>query len=215
MTQKRIERLFIGCVCAALTAACGAAEPQQSVLGTMPALDSADGGQAGASAVLLDPTGASVGRISFTPNGETTLVDIVASLPAADAGLHAIHIHANDNPDNEQGCISNLAEPPSAQFQSADGHFNPGGHAHGHHAGDLPAVFFSEAGEAAMRFLTDGFQVEDIVGTAVILHALSDNYGNIPVGEAPEQYTPNSDAATDLTVRTGNAGARIACGVVE
>jgi Cu-Zn family superoxide dismutase len=49
----------------------------------------------------------------------------------------------------------------------------------------------------------------------VIVHAGSDNYGNIPIGDAPDQYTPNSEAATEATAKTGNAGARIACGVIE
>jgi Cu/Zn superoxide dismutase len=52
----------------------------------------------------------------------------------------------------------------------------------------------------------------------VILHAGPDNFGNIPVGTAPNQYTPNSTdpvtGATVLTANTGNAGNRIACGVI-
>ena len=54
----------------------------------------------------------------------------------------------------------------------------------------------------------------DLVGKALILHAGRNNFGNIPVGSEPNQYTPNSPAATTMTANTGNSGDRIACGVV-
>jgi Cu-Zn family superoxide dismutase len=49
----------------------------------------------------------------------------------------------------------------------------------------------------------------------VIVHALPDNYDNIPLGTAPDQYTANSPAAREKTLATGNAGDRLACGVVK
>jgi len=79
----------------------------------------------------------------------------------------------------------------------------------------MPALFFTAAGDASMRFLTDRFDPHELVGRAIILHAGPDNYGNVPAGDAPDQYTANDPAAADLTARTGNAGARYACGVIE
>jgi Cu-Zn family superoxide dismutase len=56
--------------------------------------------------------------------------------------------------------------------------------------------------------------VDDLAGRVVIVHAGPDNFGNIPVGTDPNQYTPNSQSAIDRTAATGNAGDRIACGVI-
>jgi len=49
----------------------------------------------------------------------------------------------------------------------------------------------------------------------VIVHALADNYNNVPRGSKPDQYTANSAAAITLTDDTGNAGDRIGCGVIK
>jgi superoxide dismutase, Cu-Zn family len=169
----------------------------------------------GPSAVLRDANGVRIGRVTFTSDGETTRVIVSAQLPAGHGGIHGIHVHANDNPENGEGCAADPAEPASTHFVSADGHFNPGGGAHAHHSGDMPAVLFTAAGEASMRFLTDRFQADEVRGRAVILHASSDNYGNVPVGDDPDQYSANGPEAADLTARTGNGGARIACGVID
>ena len=61
---------------------------------------------------------------------------------------------------------------------------------------------------------TDRVAVRDLLRRAVVLHVGADNLGNIPVGDAPTQYEPNSPEATSLTARTGNAGDRLACGVI-
>jgi Cu-Zn family superoxide dismutase len=169
-----------------------------------------------ASATLRDANGGFVGRVFFTLVGSNTLVATTIDLPAsADDSIHGFHVHANDNPANGDGCIADPAQPANTHFVSADGHFNPDGGIHGHHAGDMPAVFVTAAGDGAMSFITDHFQPDSILGRAVILHALPDNYGNIPVGVAANQYTANSADATTLTNNTGNAGNRIACGLIN
>ena len=89
------------------------------------------------------------------------------------------------------------------------------GGTHGDHAGDMPAIFFTESNRGAMSFLDDRFLPNEVRGRAVIVHAAPDNYGNVPVGAAANQYTPNSADATTLTQTTGNAGARILCGVIQ
>ena len=48
----------------------------------------------------------------------------------------------------------------------------------------------------------------------MILHADPDDLGHVPVGTGSTAYAANTDAAVDLTSRTGNAGVRVACGVV-
>ena len=70
------------------------------------------------------------------------------------------------------------------------------------------------AGRASSVSITDRVAVRDLVRRAVVLHAGADNLGNVPVGTGATQYTPNSAEATSLTARTGNAGDRLACGVV-
>jgi len=176
--------------------------------------ESPQGEDAEAVATLRDASGNLVGTIRFRNAGQASWVTVQAR--AASGGIRGMHVHANDNPDNGVGCAADPAQPASTHFSSADGHYvHEGSGGHGHHAGDMPALFFTEAGDAAMQFLTDRFVVGDILGRAVILHAGADNYGNIPVGDAPEQYTPNAAAATELTAKTGNAGARYACGVIE
>jgi len=79
----------------------------------------------------------------------------------------------------------------------------------------MPPLFVSAAGTAASSFITDRFTPDDVKGRAVIMHAGNDNLGNVPVGTAANQYTANAADATTLTNNTGNAGNRIACGVIQ
>ena len=166
------------------------------------------------SATLRDATGAVVGRVVFVATSATaTSAAVSLTLLPAQEGFHGIHVHANDNPANGDGCIADPAQPANTHFVSADAHFNGG--THGDHRGDIPPVLVMADGRATMASVTDRFTVADLLGRAVILHQNSDNLGNIPVGSEPTQYTPNSPAATTLTANTGNAGNRIACGVIQ
>jgi Cu-Zn family superoxide dismutase len=182
---------------------------------TAPALSAAEPYDTEARAELRDASGKCIGHATFSSDGETTLVFVSARLPPEGAGIHGMHIHANDVADNGVGCIADPAAPASTHFVSVDGHFNPGGASHGHHHGDLPPLFFDQTGEAWLKFKTDQFHPDELRGRALILHAASDNYGNIPLGDGPDQYTANSAEATAATAKTGNAGARIGCGVIE
>jgi Cu-Zn family superoxide dismutase len=157
-----------------------------------------------------------VSRVVFIPIGHgRVLVNITARFPGIRPGFHGYHIHANDNPANGDGCVADPAQPASTHFVSADGHWNPTGATHGEHAGDMPNVMVLDDGSAALSFINEIDPLSDIVGRAVILHEGVDNHGNIPVGTAANQYTPNSPDATTLTQNTGNAGNRIGCGLIR
>lgn len=81
---------------------------------------------------------------------------------------------------------------PDSPFESAGGHYNPYDEPHGNHAGDFP-VLFSNDGYARMSFFTNKFKPEDVIGRSVIIHQNPDDYRTQPAGDA---------------------GKRIACGVI-
>jgi len=66
-----------------------------------------------------------------------------------------------------------------------------------------------------MALVTGRFEPSALVGRAVIVHAGPDNFGNVPVGPAANQYTANAVDATTATKNTGNAGDRLGCGIIE
>jgi Cu-Zn family superoxide dismutase len=81
---------------------------------------------------------------------------------------------------------------------------------------------------ANVKFNTDRFDVADLFdadGSALIIHANPDNYTNIPdtslrptLGNIPDRYVgyiATSQQVITTTLATGDAGGRIACGVVE
>ena len=110
----------------------------------------------------------------------------VSGLPwtAESCGSSILGFHLHSGEE----CDGNSAEP----FASAQGHYNPKGCPHPGHAGDLPPLF-SSRGNAFQIFLTDRFAVREVIGKTVIIH----------------------DSADDFTSQPGgNAGARIACGII-
>lgn len=162
--------------------------------------------------------GTDVGDVRFRKLRDTTRVSVSLAVPpgvTAVRAFHGFHVHANNDPANGDGCVADPSQPPSTWFISADGHLALPGETHGNHAGDMPVLHLDADGSAEVIFEIDRFRVADLVGRAIILHAGADNYGNIPVGSGPTQYTPNSAQATDLTGRTGNAGDRVACGEID
>jgi Cu-Zn family superoxide dismutase len=122
-------------------------------------------------------------------SGGSTSVDVHVTASGLQPGsIHAFHVHENGT------CAS-------ADFMTAGGHFNPTQKPHGpqdkpHHAGDMPSLLADPAGKIDARFTLEGVTLggaDGFVGHAVILHASADDYDAQP---------------------TGNAGARIACGVI-
>jgi Cu-Zn family superoxide dismutase len=118
-------------------------------------------------------------------------VEVVANVENLEPGDHAYHVH-------EQGDCS----APDAS--SAGGHFNPLGHEHGapdaeqHHAGDFGNLTADANGKATKTFVMKGITLDDqaisIVGKGFIVHEKADDFTTQP---------------------TGNAGGRVACGVIE
>jgi superoxide dismutase, Cu-Zn family len=130
------------------------------------------------------------GEATFEEVGGKTRVVVFAQGLRPDAE-HGFHIH-------EAGDCS------SGDGMSAKGHFNPLGKPHGHpsgaerHAGDLPALKAGKDGRARLDVTVDTIAVRagptSVVGRGLIIHADPDDYKTQP---------------------TGNAGARIACGVIR
>lgn len=117
------------------------------------------------------------------------LVSIHAHITGLTPGKHGFHIHG-------------IGDCSAADGTSAGGHFNPEETEHGspaaelHHSGDLGNVEADEEGNAHLSigvdFITLSEGPSSILGRAVIVHAKEDDFGQ----------------------PTGNAGPRVACGVI-
>lgn len=168
-------------------------------------------------AVLRDPSGARVGTVTFTITeaGTSVKTQLRPSSYVAAGAFHGMHIHANGDPANGSGCVADPAAASNTWFTATDGHLTAAGVGHGQHAGDLASPLVLADGTAHLKFTTDRVDPADLVGRAVVLHARPDNFGNVPTAGGSNDYTPNSAGATDLTNRTGNAGDRVACGVIS
>lgn len=81
----------------------------------------------------------------------------------------------------------------NVEFSGAGNHFNPGTTIHPQHAGDLPPLLGNH-GKAYMKVLTDRICVDEVIGKAVIVHNAPDDFHTQP---------------------SGNAGEKIACGIIE
>jgi Cu-Zn family superoxide dismutase len=143
-----------------------------------------------ASAMLSSTSGSTAtGTVKLTQLGDGS-VRVTVDLTGVPPGVHGFHIH------DKGDCGDN--------GNAAGGHFNPATTAHGapsadpHHAGDFGNVTAGADGSVHTEFTTRSVTVEagpnSAVGHAVILHANPDDL---------------------VTQPTGNAGARIACGIVQ
>lgn len=144
-----------------------------------------------ATADLKLANGAPAGKAVVTAAGDRLTLSIAAlGLPQ---GTHGTHLH-----------MVGSCEGPA--FTSAGGHLNPAGHQHGtlnpagSHLGDLPNLVANAVGVGALSADLTGSRAAvaaalfDGDGTAIVIHADSDDYKTDP---------------------TGNSGTRIACGILK
>jgi Cu-Zn family superoxide dismutase len=123
------------------------------------------------------------------PNGVLVRLTLTKAAP----GPHAFHVHA-------------VGKCEGPEFTTAGGHFNPTNKKHGllsqegSHAGDLPNVIVPDSGaltvETVIPHVTlraGDHTLADADGSALVLHGGADDY---------------------ITDPTGNAGGRMACGVI-
>ena len=144
-----------------------------------------------ARAELKNAKGEIVGHatLTATPNG----VLIRAAFTNVPPGAHAFHIHA-------------VGQCSAPDFESAGAHFNPTNVRHGlmepngPHAGDLPNIHVGPSRKLDVELWAEHARLADATnavidadGAALVVHAATDDYKTDPAG---------------------NAGARIACGVV-
>jgi Cu-Zn family superoxide dismutase len=127
------------------------------------------------------------GKVTFTQQDGG--VEIVAELSGLTPGEHGFHIH-------EFGDCS------MADGTCAGGHFNPAGAPHGgpddakRHAGDFGNLRADSSGNATYKRVDQHIELggpHSIIGRSVIVHADPDDLKSQP---------------------SGNAGARIGCGVI-
>lgn len=137
--------------------------------------------------------GQDAGTATFKESKDGSELTIHLSLQNIWFGEHAVHIHENP-----------VCDPPD--FHGAGAHFNPTGKQHGtqnpmgHHAGDLPQNI--SIGEDHMGEMT--VKVHDLT--------LEPGAPNSVIGRSIVVHEHADDMKTDPT---GNAGNRIACGIIQ
>lgn len=143
----------------------------------------------------------------FTDNDGVMQLSVEVS--DLEPGFHGLHIHAIGT------CEADSAAPDDPEdtgdFLSAGSHLNPDDSEHPDHAGDLPTLLVMEDGTATLTFHSDRLSMDELNdedGAALIVHSTADNYANIP-----ERYAPDGPDAD--TTSAGDAGGRVACGVIE
>jgi Cu-Zn family superoxide dismutase len=129
------------------------------------------------------------GKATFNEKNGRVLMKVVVE--GLTPGKHAIHLHENGD-----------CSAPDAT--SAGGHWNPTSELHGQwahgsfHHGDIGNLVANAQGKAEIHFATDKWTIgdgtaTDVVGHSIIVHAKEDDFTTQP---------------------TGNAGGRLACGVI-
>lgn len=80
-----------------------------------------------------------------------------------------------------------------AGFSDTRSHYNPGTTEHPNHAGDLPPLL-SAGGNAYLSVVSDRFRLAEVLGKTVVIHSKADDFTSQPAG---------------------NAGEKVACGVIR
>ena len=138
----------------------------------------------------LEPTKGSTTTGTVTFAQRMSRVVVTAEVRGLAPGEHGFHMH-------EKGDCT------SGDGMSTGGHWNPDSTPHGpqggaHHAGDMPSLVADANGNAKASFSLEGVTVaagpKSVVGRGLIVHKDPDDYKTQP---------------------TGNAGARVACAVIQ
>ncbi|WP_109529001.1 MULTISPECIES: superoxide dismutase[Cu-Zn] [Nocardia] len=181
----------------------GAAAPPSADFGEQHGSDSTN---PGAKVDLKDPSGKSVATATITASGDHLQVQVEAN--GLRPGFHGLHIHSVGK------CEANSVAPTgggAGDFLSAGGHLQVGS-ANSHPAsGDLTSLEVRSDGMGTLVTTTDSVTLADIKGKALIIHADADNFGNIPNRYVRADGVAGPD---DTTLATGDAGGRVACGVI-
>lgn len=108
-----------------------------------------------------------------------------------------VDVQMRDLPPSESGFFAlHIHEGGNCEgegYPNTGGHYNPGDKEHPRHAGDLPPLL-SNDGRAHMQVITDRFRPEEVIGRTVVIHSHPDDFKTQPAG---------------------NAGEKIACGVIR
>ena len=174
---------------------------------TMTVADPASGEGWRAKAVLRDVGGQRVGVVRF--QGEEGGTDVRVQLTGIAVGtdaFHGLHVHTGD----ATGRCEPATDPP---FTNVGGHWTLGTETHGHHDGDLPPVLVQADGTGAAHATTARLDPGQVIGKAVVLHAGPDNLANIPTRYATGAPPVTGPDAT--TLGAGDAGGRLACGIIS
>lgn len=182
--------LIASCITLAL-AAC-ASTPSSTTTPKQASAPATTGTAQSAVANLAAASGSLVsGKLTLAPMGNGVHIRGVIG-GFAPGSTHGFHIHEN-------------GDCSAADAKSAGGHFNPTGQPHGkaesgaHHLGDIDNIRADATGVAHVSahvqgVVLGGGAINDIAGRAIIVHATGDDYTSQP---------------------SGDAGARIACGVIK
>lgn len=134
------------------------------------------------------------GTVHFEQETPNAPVKVSGEISGLSKGLHGFHVH--EFGDNTNGCTS------------AGAHFNPHNKDHGgptdadRHVGDLGNVTADTSGVAKVNIVDKVISLSgemSILGRTVVVHADPDDLGK---------------GGHELSKTTGNAGARLACGVI-
>lgn len=211
--MRTIPMTLLAASMALALAACGDRQDDAGA-STMPSTDAATA--AGAVTAPADATQAPGATDMTTPPAPHTVAVLSATegnsvtgelaFEAVDGGV-AITGQVNGlTPGSEHGFhVHETGDCSAPDGSSAGDHFNPAGAAHGrvgageHHVGDSDNITADDTGVAMVNARLEGATLadgapSDVLGRGVIVHADADDYATQP---------------------TGNAGARLACGVIS
>ncbi|UQX11948.1 superoxide dismutase[Cu-Zn] [Candidatus Mycobacterium methanotrophicum] len=210
---------------AALSSACKPNQPPATSPGTTPAIWTGSPPPSGTqqpggpvapeslTAHLIAPDGAKVATAKFEfANGYATITVETTGQGSLTPGFHGLHIHSAGK------CEANSVAPTGGapgDFLSAGGHFQAPGHTGDPESGDLTSLEVRKDGGALLVTTTDAFTKDQLLagaGTAIVIHAGADNFANIPADRYTQVNGPPGPDQT--TMSTGDAGKRVACGVI-